>query len=61
MLVLSRGTGERLVIDDGRIRVTVVSTRGGIVRLGVEAPRDVRIDREEIHKLRRARSLRPAS
>ena len=52
MLVLSRKMGETIVID-GDIRVTIlgVSGRGGNpqIRIGVEAPDDVSIDREEIH------------
>lgn len=60
MLVLSRGPGEKIVIDK-RISVTVLSTHGGVVRLGFEAPREVRIDREEVHQLRQARMLGPAS
>jgi carbon storage regulator len=51
MLVLTRNVGETIVID-GRIRVTVVAIQGGKIRLGVDAPHDVRVDREEIHKRR---------
>jgi carbon storage regulator len=47
MLVLSRKCGETIVIDD-RIRVTVESVQGGRVRLSIEAPADVAVDREEI-------------
>ena len=47
MLVLSRRIGERLVIDD-RITVTVVEIRGGQIRLGVEAPKEVPVRREEL-------------
>ncbi len=52
MLVLTRRIGEVIVIDD-RIRVTVVSIDGGKVRLGVAAPPEVRVDRQEIHERRR--------
>ncbi len=51
MLVLTRNIGETIVID-GRIRVTVVAIAGGKVRIGVDAPDDVRVDREEVHKRR---------
>lgn len=51
MLVLSRKRGESIVID-GQVIVTVIEVRGDKVRLGVEAPKDVRVDREEIHQLR---------
>ena len=47
MLVLSRRVGERLVIDD-RITVTVVEIRGGQIRLGIEAPREIPVWREEV-------------
>ena len=47
MLVLSRKAGERIVIDSG-IVVTVLSVRGGRIRLGIEAPPGVVIKREEL-------------
>jgi carbon storage regulator len=48
MLVLTRKTGEVITVD-GHIRVTVVSIGGGKVRIGIEAPPEVRVDRAEIH------------
>jgi carbon storage regulator len=51
MLVLTRNVGETIVID-GKIRVSVVAIQGGKVRIGIDAPDDVRVDREEIHKRR---------
>lgn len=53
MLVLSRHKDESIVID-GNIRVTVVDIRGDKVRIGIKAPGNVRIDREEVHELRMA-------
>ena len=47
MLVLSRKLGEKIVID-GNIVVTVVKVDRNQVRLGIEAPRDVAVYREEI-------------
>ena len=47
MLVLSRRVGEELWIDDN-IRVVVLETRRGQVRLGIQAPRDVPVLREEL-------------
>jgi carbon storage regulator len=47
MLVLSRKMNERILIGDS-IRVTVVSVRGNVVRIGIEAPPDVPILREEL-------------
>ena len=52
MLVLSRRVGEEIIINDN-IRVTVVAVKGDRVRLGIVAPRDVNVDRSEVH-LRRA-------
>ncbi|MFV3286167.1 carbon storage regulator [Pseudomonas sp. NY15356] len=49
MLCLTRRIGERIVIGDG-ITVQVLQVTGGIVRLGVVAPKGVAIDREEIRE-----------
>jgi len=49
MLVLTRRTGESLVIDDDTT-VTVLGVSGNQVRLGVNAPREVSIYREEIYQ-----------
>jgi carbon storage regulator len=49
MLVLTRKQGEDVVINND-ITVTVVSIEGGRVRLGITAPRDVPVDRGEVHK-----------
>lgn len=48
MLVLSRKRDEKIVIGDS-IKLTVIEIRGDIVRLGIEAPRDVTVHREEIY------------
>lgn len=47
MLILSRRPGESLVIGDD-VTVTVVAIKGNQVRIGVNAPKNVRVDREEI-------------
>lgn len=47
MLVLSRRVGERLVIGDD-IVITVIDVRSDGVRIGIDAPRHVRINRAEI-------------
>jgi carbon storage regulator len=47
MLVLTRKIGERIIIEPG-IEISVVEVRGGRVRLGVEAPKEIRIRRLEI-------------
>jgi carbon storage regulator len=49
MLILSRRPGESLTIGD-KIVVTVVSINGNQIRLGIDAPRDVRVLRDEIYK-----------
>jgi carbon storage regulator len=49
MLVLSRKCGEQIVIGNG-ITVAVVAVRGGRVSLGVTAPAEVPIHREEIYE-----------
>jgi carbon storage regulator len=51
MLVLARKTAESIVIDD-TIRVTIVAIKGDRVRLGIEAPRGVPVDRAEVHARR---------
>lgn len=48
MLVLSRKVNENIVID-GRIIVKVVRTEGNFVKLGIEAPPDVPVHRQEIY------------
>lgn len=50
MLVLSRKVGEKIVIDGKRIIVTVLEIRPDKVRLGFIAPKEVKIDREEVQK-----------
>jgi carbon storage regulator len=47
MLVITRKLNERIVIGD-QIRITIVATRGNQVRVGIEAPDDVPIFREEL-------------
>jgi carbon storage regulator len=47
MLVLSRTSGEEIIID-GNVRVKVVEVRGNRVRLAVCAPKDVPIRRSEL-------------
>jgi carbon storage regulator len=48
MLVLTRKNGEAVTVGD-QIRIIVLDVKGNQVRLGVEAPSDMRIYREEIY------------
>jgi carbon storage regulator len=47
MLILTRRVGESLIIGDN-ITITVLGVKGNQTRLGVNAPRDVSVHREEI-------------
>jgi carbon storage regulator len=59
MLILSRRPGESLVLDGG-IRIDILSSDGRTVRLGIEAPPDVRILRAEIVESVKAETRRAA-
>lgn len=48
MLILTRRVGETLMINDD-IQVTVLDNKGSQVRIGVAAPKDVKVHREEIY------------
>lgn len=47
-LVLSRKVGQSIIIN-GNTKVTVVAINGNQITLATEAPKDVTVDREEIH------------
>ena len=49
MLWLTRGQDESIIID-GNIKVTILGTKGQDVKIGIEAPEDVEIWREEIYE-----------
>lgn len=54
MLILTRRVQEALMIGDD-VSVTVLSIKGNQVRLGIDAPRDVEVHREEIyHRVKNA-------
>lgn len=48
MLILTRKAGEKLMIGDD-VQLTVLSIKGGQVRIGVTAPKDVGVHREEVY------------
>lgn len=49
MLILARKLNESIIIDDN-IEISIVDIRGDQVKLGIKAPRDVRIFRQEVYK-----------
>jgi len=49
MLVLSRNRGQSIIIDDNVV-VTVVDVRGEKVKLGIEAPKDTPVHRQEVYR-----------
>jgi carbon storage regulator len=52
MLVLSRKLGEEIVIGD-KIHIAVVAIKGERVRLSINAPKEVVVDRQEVHEKRK--------
>lgn len=51
MLVLARKEGEKIYVGEhGEIVITVVHIKGGCVRLGIEAPRHIPIERDDMVK-----------
>ena len=49
MLVLSRKHGESIVID-GAIKVQVIEVKGNVVRLGIDAPKEIPVHRSELYE-----------
>ncbi|MGH8226988.1 MAG: carbon storage regulator CsrA [Steroidobacteraceae bacterium] len=49
MLILTRKAGERLMIGE-QVTVTVLGVNGNQVRIGIDAPRDVPVHREEVYE-----------
>ena len=50
MLILTRRHGETIMIGDGEIKITVLGVKGNKVRIGVDAPKNVPVHREEIQQ-----------
>lgn len=49
MLILTRRVGENIVVGDD-IVISVMEVRGDAVRIGIQAPRDVTVHREEVYR-----------
>lgn len=49
MLILTRRSGEAVIVGDN-VRIAVLDIRGNQVRLGVDAPREVTVHREEVYR-----------
>jgi len=60
MLVLSRRAGERIQIGD-QVEVTVVRIGPGVVRIGIEAPQQMQVLREEVRQGDRLRNVRASA
>ncbi len=58
MLILTRRVGQTVVIGDN-ITVTVLAIRGNQIRLGVTAPKEIAVDREEIAERKAAGLPKP--
>ena len=56
MLILTRKVGETVVIGD-EVEVTIMAIKGNQVRVGVKAPRDMTVHREEVYEQLRAGGL----
>lgn len=60
MLILTRRVGETLMIGD-EIMVTILGIKGNQVRIGVHAPKEVSIHREEVYQRIQAEKLQQTS
>lgn len=56
MLVLARRPGESIIVGQN-IVVTVIEIKGGHVRIGIDAPRDIQVHREEIYEQVRQQNI----
>ena len=56
MLILTRRMGETILIGDD-VAVTILGVNGSQVRIGVKAPKDVAVDREEVRRRKDATGI----
>jgi carbon storage regulator len=56
MLVLTRRPGESIIVGQD-IVITVIEIKGGQVRIGIDAPRDIQVHREEVYEQVRQENL----
>lgn len=48
MLVLTRKTEEGIIIGDD-VKITIIEIKGGSIRIGIDAPRDMKVHRQEVY------------
>lgn len=60
MLILTRKIGQAIKIGD-KVKVTIVDMKGNQVKIGIDAPRDIPVHREEIYNLIQEENKRAAA
>lgn len=56
MLILTRRPGENIIIGDN-VTISVLGIKGNQIRIGIDAPANVSVDREEIHLRKKEENL----
>jgi carbon storage regulator len=59
MLILTRKLGETIAIDDN-IKITLLEIKGKQIKIGIDAPANVRVHREEIYRLIQVQNMQSA-
>jgi carbon storage regulator len=60
LLILTRKTGEAIIVGDD-IQITVLEIRGKQIRLGIDAPEDIQVFREEVYRRVKGENLQAAA